>query len=1021
MGRRESGRMWSFMPFLAVGIVALAVLAVLTFREAQGRLSNPPISQWVAFTLTVSLIGALVAFWLPRRQRGSSLAAVTALSLAIVTLVLGGAAYLPCHQDGLPLFVAPVGWTLELFVGGVEASPSPGEVCVAVQSPGFTLARTFGLLATFVGAISAAAVLGRDQIGRIRVRMGADIDAVVGLSPQSLELVRALVDEHRNSRPRESWIDWRPGIIRRFSERGEIPTPPEPLVARTDPPHNGEQAETTPRVPNQTMRERVSRLTCNLTGLRGGDLRRWLTRPTRVVVLESDDLNPLLSEARTTGAIVLNADPSDPAILRGVITRLLWFGFGRRRLSLRRMFIVTERQQSNIEIHRQAVSILRDDLASHPLDVVPRLFVRIDDHRYARRWRLENVADTVDAVLVPETDGGYQPPAGTYFSDALSNTDAVAEAIAEQFIPAIESVQWRTSKVVLIGDDAFALQLLEELTWQQWCRYEVAHEALRNHQEQLDELSRSVVLWVDPEVQQQWAAAGGSNHLDIHSGVDTGATKLAALRPPSRDSKQARQDTDEVLGEFVPRAGGYRLTGKTDDVLGVLRLLAEGRSRLLRQRELLEQTLARAAHPNLREVVLAGAKSKQRVAEWHRSRHPWSLGEGIDSQPGLFIVTAASDDWEDLSRTTLRDTDAAIIFVEDRPEYRSAAARLADEHPEDFVIMRNRTSVGLQHPIATGAPYRFGPSLTRRMSGLEESCVPMDSLARLARQQHTVYLSRWPALPSAEHLVDGRTAKITSRDWPSLPDFFQEDNVRQHRALMGWFVGQGFRWVAAGSDSLPAHDVVALTQLNDLISHEYRRWSSLRRTRGWVSVGTRDDRNDSLRQHQDLRGERFIDLEFNRGLMKQIMQRLWAVGLTVEPLLRLERRGTVTAVRLAHAWTWQTPAGDVLSSEAGDWWVTDEEGDSRGMRDSTFRRMHKQGPTPDLWRRTGQVWARQVEHREIVATREGTAVAAAGMWIITAPSGDQWPVSDAAKQHGYVPATTVPQTEEGRDDAQTGA
>ena len=40
-------------------------------------------------------------------------------------------------------------------------------------------------------------------------------------------------------------------------------------------------------------------------------------------------------------------------------------------------------------------------------------------------------------------------------------------------------------------------------------------------------------------------------------------------------------------------------------------------------------------------------------------------------------------------------------------------------------------------------------------------------------------------------------------------------------------------------------------------------------------------------------------------------------------------------------------------------------------------------------------------HREIVNTREGTAIATPGMWIITAPTGDQWPVSDAALKRGY--------------------
>lgn len=984
--------MWLFILFLLVAAGAVLVLAWLAFAQSAGWSTNPDFAKWTALVVTLSVSATLFFYWRARRPRASTLAAISALALAIVTLTLGLATYVPCTQDGR-LLVGPLGWTLELFVGGVESDPSAGAACAAVQSPGFTLARTFGLLATFAGTISAAAVLGRSQFDRRQVRKGSDIDAVIGLSPASLELVKALVAERRHATRRETWIDWRPGLIRRWQDGTDDVAPTDPLLRRVDPEQVTEQSPS-----DAGQGHSAPSLLYNITGLRRGDLRRWLTRPTRIVVLEPDEQNPLVSEARAAGAIVVNVDPAETAILRGVATRRPWFGLGQRRLSLRRMFIVTDNQQTNIGIHRQAVRILHDDLAAHPGDVVPRLFVRIDDHRYARRWRLDNLADSADAIVAPG-EGDTRPRPVTHFSDALSHTDAVAEAIVEQFIPAAECVQWRTSEVVLIGDDPLALQLLEELAWQQWCRYEVAYQAHRSVQNRANEPHVGTVFWVDPAVVDGWREFPLEG-MDVRAGtsLETATAHLEVLRPPC--------DTDDIVGQLTSEAGDIHLTGQPADIRAVLTLLA---NRIPEQRARLEEDLApkrenllRAADPNLRTVVLAGPKAQERVEEWDRSCHPWSVGADVEPRLNLFQVTAGPADWEELARRSMRLTDSAVVFVEDRPEYRSAAARLAQINPEDFVMVRDDATVGLEHPIATGAPFRFGSSLTRQFSGLNASRVPVDSLARLARQQHTVYNCRWPALPAPVHQLQTRAAKITSRDWPSLPDFFQEDNVRQHRALLGWFVSNGYRWITASAGSKRAHEVIIEQQLEDLVYAEYKRWSALRRERGWVPASDSSHRNDSLRCHHDLQGRHAIDVPFNQGLMTQIMTRLWATGLTVEPLVRLQRKCPVTAVQLPQAQTWQTPEGDVLTSQAGDWWVTDDSGDSRGMGDATFRLMHEPiDGASDTWRHTGHVWARQAVRREIVDTREGTAVATPGMWIITAPTGDEWPVSDAAKTRGY--------------------
>lgn len=101
------------------------------------------------------------------------------------------------------------------------------------------------------------------------------------------------------------------------------------------------------------------------------------------------------------------------------------------------------------------------------------------------------------------------------------------------------------------------------------------------------------------------------------------------------------------------------------------------------------------------------------------------------------------------------------------------------------------------------------------------------------------------------------------------------------------------------------------------------------------------------------------------------------------------RVGRVRAVRLTEPTRWQTPTGDELRAEAGDWLVTDETGGQRSVTDDSFRasHVHEHG---DLWRRTSRVLARRVRPGEVVRTQEGPTVAGSTGWVVRDQRGHRW-------------------------------
>jgi hypothetical protein len=141
--------------------------------------------------------------------------------------------------------------------------------------------------------------------------------------------------------------------------------------------------------------------------------------------------------------------------------------------------------------------------------------------------------------------------------------------------------------------------------------------------------------------------------------------------------------------------------------------------------------------------------------------------------------------------------------------------------------------------------------------------------------------------------------------------------------------------------------------------------------------------------------------------VRRLLARLERVGLL--PIVpaggpvaaaSFERVGVVSARRLATRLHWTLPSGERLFGDAGDWHVVDGAGTARTVTDSEFRSSH--APLRDgRWQRVGVFRAWQVAEAVVLRTKEGSATARPGDWVVEGPGGERWPVSDGQFRRSY--------------------
>jgi hypothetical protein len=120
-----------------------------------------------------------------------------------------------------------------------------------------------------------------------------------------------------------------------------------------------------------------------------------------------------------------------------------------------------------------------------------------------------------------------------------------------------------------------------------------------------------------------------------------------------------------------------------------------------------------------------------------------------------------------------------------------------------------------------------------------------------------------------------------------------------------------------------------------------------------------------------------------------------------------ERVGVVRARRLAARLHWTLPSGEELFGDAGDWHVIDGGGTARTVTDSEFRSSHCQ-LADGRWQRIGVFRAWQVAEAVVLRTKEGSATAQPGDWVVEGLAGERWPVSDGQFRRSYRPRRDLP-------------
>jgi hypothetical protein len=143
-------------------------------------------------------LAALICYWWPRRVQPRTVGLAIVGAMVVIGGALGASALAACRsgQTG----TSAVAGILDLYVGQPTAYPvasvhaCPGHPPLALQ-----LASVVCLGATLVGALTAAAVLWRQPLERLRARLVKDATVLAGLDAMTISLLQQLARTRRPS------------------------------------------------------------------------------------------------------------------------------------------------------------------------------------------------------------------------------------------------------------------------------------------------------------------------------------------------------------------------------------------------------------------------------------------------------------------------------------------------------------------------------------------------------------------------------------------------------------------------------------------------------------------------------------------------------------------------------------------------------------------------------------------------------------------------------------------------------
>ncbi len=299
-----------------------------------------------------------------------------------------------------------------------------------------------------------------------------------------------------------------------------------------------------------------------------------------------------------------------------------------------------------------------------------------------------------------------------------------------------------------------------------------------------------------------------------------------------------------------------------------------------------------AAAPQLKSISLLGANASSRALEWERSRAPWrrpTLDPGVPGLRMFTIVDPARNEsswseyeklWEPVAEKALSSARTVLVLADASATARAVAIRLSkanreglgDEVSRGKVLLRVNGSTSGRESIASGGVVRFSTGLTVPDTDGEPR-VPLGWVGRLARQQHTAYIRQWSATEAAG--PDGSQPlcrRLAREPWEQLPQFFRDDNIRQHWLLLNQFA----RWGRITTPGAAPASAVDSDRLDAIADDEAKRWADMRRDTGWWSV-PKGLRCDALRLTDRPLLEPDVS-ENDLQAAQQILDRLWAIG-----------------------------------------------------------------------------------------------------------------------------------------------
>ncbi len=434
---------------LDVALLVAIAFAGLYHDWRDGKSAEAGLDAWVASHLAwitnltwVALIttGAVLYFWCFRRHRLYSVTFFMALGFALVSIWLGLTVFWRCPGEWRLLsgYIANV---LELFSGSVASSSEQVGTCVRTPTAALEMARATALLAVFSGALGALFLLGRDTVDRLATNFARDVDVVVGLNPQTLPVVQALVTDNHARRSRESWMRFWPWFTRRALRH------PWTVMIRT-----------------------------------------------KVVVLDFGAPNELRTRARHLGARVRVTEPNNLDCLEGIINAKSWI-LGQKRIALRRLYAADDSLQVSANaftLCRELIDPQRQEGLWRPhLDrVPPRMLLRLDSAGDAQEMFRAELGVRMKAS---NANAGVTDDAapGVYLDSLCQERLMAAELVADLIPYETAKVCALPSAIWIFGGGTLALAIADELAWQMWCRYEVATYAMQKASKELKEAKES--------------------------------------------------------------------------------------------------------------------------------------------------------------------------------------------------------------------------------------------------------------------------------------------------------------------------------------------------------------------------------------------------------------------------------------------------------------------------------------------------------------------------------------------------